>query len=127
VANFSSRSILVSHVRPLIANPIAQTTMMSEDMRYWKAATSKISSFKGYLAQKDPRSSPRFRVGESVTEGHASSRQTWSQWAGSKLKLNIQGQDSNNFAVERLSLFPGWAARRLHNPVADVEGLFETQ
>lgn len=102
---------------------------MSEDMRNWRplisTATSKLQNFKGYLASKDPRplssASPSTsfqRVGgdpsSAGVDPGSPTRQSWTQWAGEKLRRNGQGQGSNAGVVENVALFPGWAARRLH-------------
>jgi len=104
---------------------------MSEDIRNWRplisSATSKLQNFKGYLASKDPRplspasSSSSFQRGDGdpATLGADSgpgTRQSWTQWAGDKLRRGSQPEGNNANVVEKVSLFPGWAARRLHKP-----------
>ena len=102
---------------------------MSEDTRKWRpflsSATSKLNNFKGYLASKDPRPlssvSPQFQQGSGDSSGHGAdpgsgTRQSWTQWAGEKLRRAGQAQGDSGNVVEMVSLFPGWAARRLHTP-----------
>ncbi|KAF9649212.1 hypothetical protein BDM02DRAFT_1948477 [Thelephora ganbajun] len=92
------------------------------------STAKKLNSFKGYLASKDPRplsppTSPSvsFQPGggdpssPGADPGYAT-RQSWTQWAGEKLWRNGQAQSNNANVVEKLSLFPGWAARRIHTP-----------
>lgn len=101
---------------------------MSEDMRnrrpFLSSASNKLHNFKGYLASKDPRpfspapSTPFQRgSGDPSTLGvdlEPAARQSWTQWAGEKLRRNGQAQGNNTSIVEKVSLFPGWATRRLH-------------
>jgi len=104
---------------------------MSEDMRNWRpflsSATNKLNNFKGYLTSKDPRpiatpsppTSFQQDYGDPSSPGidpGSATRQSWRQWAGEKLRRNGQAQGNNANVVERVSLFPGWAARRLHKP-----------
>ena len=104
--------------------------MMSEDTRNWRpllsSATNKLNSFKGYIASKDPRpltptppstsSQPSGRDPSCLdVDPGSGTRQSWAQWAGEKLRRGGQPQGNGN-AVEKVSLFPGWAARRLHKP-----------
>lgn len=109
--------------------PDFEPLTMSEDMRKWRpflsSATSKLNNFKGYLASKDPRPlssvSPPSQRGSGDSSGHGTdpgsgTRQSWTQWAGEKLRRAGQVQGDNGNAVEMVSLFPGWAARRLHTP-----------
>jgi len=104
---------------------------MSEDTRNWRpllsSAANKLQSFKGYLATKDPRPlspaspSPSFQRSDGdpasyVADSGSGTRQSWTQWAGDKLRRSGQPEGNNVNVVEKVSLFPGWAARRLHNP-----------
>ena len=104
---------------------------MSGDMRNWRprlsTATNKLHSFKGYLASKDPRApsvaSPptSFQQGpgdppSSGVDPGPATKQSWTQWAGDKLRRSGQAQGDNANVVEKVLLFPGWAARRLHTP-----------
>jgi len=107
--------------------------IMSEDMGHWRpflsSATNKLNNFKGYLASKDPRplsstlpsasASSQRSSGDPSGPGadsESATRQSWTQWAGEKLRLNGQAQGNDANVVERVLLFPGWAARRLHTP-----------
>ena len=104
---------------------------MSEDTRNWRpllsSAANKLQSFKGYLATKDPRPlspaspSSSFQRGDGDpascgADSGSGTRQSWTQWAGDKLRRSGQPEGNNVNVVEKVSLFPGWAARRLHNP-----------
>lgn len=95
-------------------------------MQSWRpflsSTANKLHSFKGYLASKDPRqlspASPCRVDGGPSNPGNdlgSATKQTWTQWAGEKLKRNNQSQGDNT-NVETVLLFPGWAARRLHQP-----------
>ncbi|KZT70788.1 hypothetical protein DAEQUDRAFT_667164 [Daedalea quercina L-15889] len=64
-------------------------------------------SIKGYVVSREFRR-PAF-VAREVGENGA--KQSWSQWAGQKLK-QVQGEGAPN--TESLVLFPGWATRRFH-------------
>jgi hypothetical protein len=103
---------------------------MSGDMRDWRpllsTAAGKLNSFKGYLASKDPRpfspasSSVSLKCGTDPVrpgpDAGPATRQSWTQWAGDMLKRGNQSQGDNANVVEKVALFPGWAARRLHRP-----------
>ena len=78
----------------------------------WRSLASAASrSIKGYITQQ-----------RELKQGYPSSRgivppgtevakkQSWSQWAGQKLRRGNQGE--YDASGDRLSLFPGWAARR---------------
>lgn len=105
--------------------------IMSGDTRNWRplisSATNKLHSFKGYLASKDPRPltpaspSPSFQRSDGSPAGPeadpaSGTRQSWTQWAGEKLKRSGQPEGNNLNVEEKVFLFPGWAARRLHKP-----------
>jgi len=111
--------------------PTRLRTIMSEDTRNWRpllsSAANKLQTFKGYLATKDPRplspasSSSSFQRGDGdpascAADPGSGTRQSWTQWAGDKLRRSGQPEGNNVNVVEKVSLFPGWAARRLHNP-----------
>lgn len=110
--------------------PTRLLAIMSEDTRKWRpllsSATNKLQSFKGYLATKDPRPlspaspSSSFQRGDGdpvsyEADSGTGTRQSWTQWAGDKLRRSGQPEGNNANVVEKVSLFPGWAARRLHN------------
>ena len=108
--------------------PTLLSPTMSGDMRDWRpllsTAAGKLNSFKGYLASKDPRpfspasSSVSLKGGTDPVSPGAdpgpATRQSWTQWAGDKLRRGNQYQGDNANVVEKVALFPGWAARRLH-------------
>lgn len=104
---------------------------MSEEMRNWRpllsTASNKLNSFKGYLASKDPRPLSQASPSTSSQQGGdgpstpgvdpgSGTKQSWAQWAGEKLRRSSQSEGNNANVVEKVSLFPGWAARRLHKP-----------
>lgn len=103
---------------------------MSGDMQNWRpllsTAANKLHSFKGYLVSKDPRPlTPASSSGPYQGEANPSSsdpgpttRQSWTQWAGGRLRRS-QGDDAS--VVEKVSLFPGWAARRLDSSSGEGE------
>ena len=64
-------------------------------LRYLKAASSRFSSFRGYLKRNSPN------------DVHS-----WKQWAGEKIKFRKGTSDGEAFHKETITLFPGWAARR---------------
>ncbi|KAF9266708.1 hypothetical protein L218DRAFT_921296 [Marasmius fiardii PR-910] len=100
---------------------------MSQDMRgrSWRslaasAASSRIASFKGYLAQQDFKNSLPNTIQRQLGPGDESNqngnKQTWREWAGQKMNRG------NNFGTEKIALFPGWATRR---PRSAADGSFE--
>ncbi|KZT09836.1 uncharacterized protein LAESUDRAFT_796156 [Laetiporus sulphureus 93-53] len=82
----------------------------------WRSLASAASrQIKTYVSQKEfRRASPSSR-GIIGDEG-SSRKQSWTQWAGQKLR-QVQGE---NTGVEQVLLFPGWAARRFHEPSNSV-------
>ena len=137
-ASGDGRSVLLSRgdgasapSQPCSCQPLARLrATMSEDMRSWRpllsTATSKLNTFKGYLASRDPRPLSPASPSTSSQQGNGPSslgagpgsgtRQSWTQWAGEKLGRSGQSEGNNANVVEKVSLFPGWAARRLHKP-----------
>ncbi|KAI8985542.1 hypothetical protein BD414DRAFT_529339 [Trametes punicea] len=96
---------------------------MSEDMPpSWRSLASAASrSIKGYIAQQRElkQSVPSWRatlphVGETSS---SPKKQSWSQWAGQKLRRGSQSE--YDVSGDRLSLFPGWATRRYREPQKD--------
>lgn len=89
---------------------------MSQDMASsWKSlsssASSRFSSFKGYIAQQDlKRSIPGALQRQFSQTPESEQRQGWREWAGQKIaaRRNV----GPNVGEERIALFPGWAARR---------------
>ena len=102
---------------------------MSEDMPpSWRSLASAASrSIKGYIAQQRElkQSYPAWRgaappqTAESSSSSSSSSakKQSWSQWAGQKLRRGSQGE--YDVSGDRLLLFPGWATRRYREPRRD--------
>ncbi|KAH9857256.1 hypothetical protein C2E23DRAFT_381428 [Lenzites betulinus] len=94
---------------------------MSDEMSpSWRSLASSASrSIKGYIAQQRElkQSYPAGRVRSSQDFDTASKKQSWGQWAGQKLR---RGSSSDyDVSGDRLSLFPGWAARRYREPQRD--------
>ncbi|EKM50548.1 uncharacterized protein PHACADRAFT_263887 [Phanerochaete carnosa HHB-10118-sp] len=87
---------------------------MSNEMSSWR---SMASAFKGYVAQRD--------VGKSLRPPLAdgSTRPSWSQWAGQKIRSKLgPGDSSTGNTVEKVFLFPGWACRKYHtDPQTSVQ------
>ena len=71
-------------------------------------------AMRAFFDRRVPPSNPRQCAQNLVVPGSPQDRKmSWREWAGDK----IRGRGSNvSDAVERISLFPGWAARRYHNP-----------
>ncbi|KAG7093448.1 hypothetical protein E1B28_007126 [Marasmius oreades] len=98
---------------------------MSEDMRgsSWRslaasAASSRLTSFKGYLAQKDftnslPSSIKR-QLGPVDGSERVGNKQSWREWAGQKISRGNNGK-------EEIAMFPGWATRK---PLSATDGSF---
>ena len=80
----------------------------------WRSLASAASrSVKGYIAQQraTKQGYPASRgPPPPLPNGEQSKKQTWSQWAGQKLRRGSQGEQ--DYSGDRISLFPGWAARR---------------
>ncbi|KAL6307238.1 hypothetical protein BKA93DRAFT_95384 [Sparassis latifolia] len=86
---------------------------MSDEMPSWRALASAASrSIKSYVSQRDFKRA--FPVTRDVrADGDRFSRvQSWGQWAGQKLR---RGSQNDGSAIERVSLFPGWATREYHH------------
>ena len=94
---------------------------MANDMRvpYWKslasASSSRLSSFKDYLAQRDrtPCGTPNTaRTLEPPDDTAATPCQTWKQWAGQRIARGGVGEDAMGVSAEKVILFPvegeGW-------------------
>lgn len=96
-------------------------------------ASAASRSIKGYVAQqRDPR-----KVGYTDRNLNApldsnssqppgpSFRQAWSQWAGQKLRSLGQNDEGSPNGIEKLALFPGWAARKYRTVDVTSEGKFQ--
>ncbi|KAI0357995.1 hypothetical protein OH77DRAFT_1421254 [Trametes cingulata] len=96
---------------------------MSEDMPpSWRSIASAASrSLKGYIAQQRElkQSYPTWRGATPQGSDAASKKQSWSQWAGQKLRRGSQSE--YDVSGDRLSLFPGWATRRYREPRGEGE------
>ncbi|KAI0369116.1 hypothetical protein BV20DRAFT_997309 [Pilatotrama ljubarskyi] len=94
---------------------------MSEDMpASWRSIASAASrSLKGYIAQQRElkQAYPLSRGAPPQSSEAASKKQSWSQWAGQKLRRGSQNE--YDVSGDRLSLFPGWATRRYREPRKD--------
>ncbi|KAI0048769.1 hypothetical protein FA95DRAFT_1009643 [Auriscalpium vulgare] len=100
---------------------------MADDMRppSWKAfASSRLSSFKGYVKERDlKRALPvrrELRPGEIGYSDGAAKKQSWTQWAGQKLAKKA-GDDVGG-SLEKVNLFPGWASKQYHNEAPRADG-----
>ncbi|KAI0741654.1 hypothetical protein C8Q80DRAFT_1274047 [Daedaleopsis nitida] len=95
---------------------------MSEEMApSWRSLASAASrSIKGYISQQRelkqgyPPSRPQLTPGPEQPK-----KQSWSQWAGQKIRRGSQGD--YDISGDRLSLFPGWATRRYREPPLGTE------
>ncbi|KAK7687769.1 hypothetical protein QCA50_008988 [Cerrena zonata] len=91
---------------------------MSEEMPSWRSLASAASrSIKGYVAQREPRNVGYSDRNATLTPNSSqqtgpSFRQAWSQWAGQKLRSLGQNDEGSPNGIEKLALFPGWAARK---------------
>ncbi|TBU47533.1 hypothetical protein BD309DRAFT_988005 [Dichomitus squalens] len=75
----------------------------------WRSLASAASrSLKGYIAQQ--RDLKQGYPLSRSSGAEATKKQSWSQWAGQKLRR--AGQGEYDTSGDRLTLFPGWAARR---------------
>lgn len=96
---------------------------MSEDMssswKYISSASSRLSSFRGYISRPASGASPH-SVSQDVTP--VEGRQGWRAWAGSKIRS--RGGGPSDPGIESLSLFPGWAARKYGAGGSGVDGVF---
>ncbi|KAG6907642.1 hypothetical protein DXG01_008092 [Tephrocybe rancida] len=105
---------------------------MSEDMptswRYISAASSRVSSFRGYInAARSKASTP---PGTTYTpDAHEEQHKSWRTWAGQKLRLGKSpGGGAAQLGAETLNLFPGWAVRRYRKPVSgEMKDAFEVE
>ena len=59
------------------------------------------------------------RPGEAGYMEGVQNKQSWKDWAGEKIKRR---NSSMSNAVERISMFPGWAVRRYHNKEKEGDG-----
>lgn len=100
---------------------------MADDMSWRSTASSRLSSFKGYLSSQRPEmkqvlsSSFRRHQGQDSPDGK-SSVHSWREWAGQKIGRG-QSYDLSNAGVDKIWLFPGWATRRYRKSVGgELEG-----
>lgn len=81
-------------------------------------SSSRLATLKGLVppTQRDVmRSFFDRRVSAEGMNGNVEERkQSWREWAGDKIRKRATGSGSKD-AVERISLFPGWASRRYHD------------
>ena len=110
--------------------PTTSQNPMANDMRvpYWKslasASSSRLSSFKDYLAQRDRTPRAALNLGglrAAEPPDAAARRQTWKQWAGQKIARGGAAEDAAGASAEKVILFPGWAARRYHALPQDAQ------
>jgi hypothetical protein len=81
--------------------------------KYISIASSRLSSFKGYISQVREEASVLLTNGDG-----GGSSQNWKQWAGQKIKGN-RGKAEGRIRCEEIVLFPGWATKRYHSNSAD--------
>ncbi|PIL25177.1 hypothetical protein GSI_13066 [Ganoderma sinense ZZ0214-1] len=82
----------------------------------WRSLASAASrSIKGYITQQRELKQA-YPSSRSIAPpgAEAAKRQSWSQWAGQKLRRGSQAE--YDASGDRLSLFPGWAVRRYREP-----------
>ena len=94
---------------------------MPEDMPSWRSLASAASrSIKGYVVQRDPRKVVAVPTDQKRPDGQPINtylKQSWGQWAGQKIRdLRQPNEEAASSAVEKLSLFPGWAVRKYQKP-----------
>lgn len=82
----------------------------------WRSLASAASrSIKGYIAQqRDLKQAYPSSRSIAPPGAELAKKQSWSQWAGQKLRRGSQGE--YDASGDRLSLFPGWAVRRYREP-----------
>jgi hypothetical protein len=89
---------------------------MADERPTWKSlASSRLSSFKGYLAQHDIQQSLQI----SNTSDQAPS-QSWKQWGK---KIGKYRGNGANVGTDQIALFPGWAARRYRQAAGNAGGM----
>ncbi|TCD71779.1 hypothetical protein EIP91_003122 [Steccherinum ochraceum] len=100
---------------------------MPEEMSWRSLASAAGRSIKGYVAQRDPRKVVVVATEQAPQNGSLTTttylKQSWGQWAGQKIRdIRQPNDEALANTVEKLSLFPGWAARRYRKPSQqDVE------
>ncbi|KAL5513260.1 hypothetical protein ACEPAH_3658 [Sanghuangporus vaninii] len=104
----SSSSSKLASLKNLVPATQRDAVRAFFDRRIPVATTSLASS-----SSRDAQS-----LGVDTPPGYSQDRKmSWREWAGDKLR----GRGANvSDAVEKVQLFPGWAARRYHDP--DMEG-----
>ncbi|KAI0794117.1 hypothetical protein C8Q74DRAFT_1193864 [Fomes fomentarius] len=95
----------------------------------WRSLASAASrSIKGYITQQRElkQAYPAARGQQKTASVDSAGKQSWSQWAGQKLRRGSQGEYDTS--GDRLALFPGWAARRYREPPSgnDIGDALET-
>ncbi|KAJ3861829.1 hypothetical protein EV359DRAFT_46393 [Lentinula novae-zelandiae] len=81
-------------------------------MSSWrKSASSRLSSFKGYIAQQDLRNTLPEAISRQIGAGKERAG-NFKEWAGQKINKGYNNNGQTNTGTEKISLFPGWAARR---------------
>lgn len=81
-------------------------------MSSWrKSASSRLSSFKGYIAQQDLRNTLPEAISRQIGAGKERAG-NFKEWAGQKINKGYNNSGQTNTGTEKISLFPGWAARR---------------
>ncbi|KAJ3886059.1 hypothetical protein GG344DRAFT_58185 [Lentinula edodes] len=81
-------------------------------MSSWrKSASSRLSSFKSYIAQQDLRNTLPEAISRQIGAGKERAG-NFKEWAGQKINKGYNNNGQTNTGTEKISLFPGWAARR---------------
>jgi hypothetical protein len=75
--------------------------------------SSRLAGLKSYISQQNLRTiiptRRALRQGESGYVDGQTTTQSWSQWAGQKIRRNA----SDVTTMDEMTLFPGWASRCL--------------
>ena len=91
------------------------------------AASSRLTSLKGYVASHTPSPPTRHTCSGTPRDlggspGGEQERKSWRAWAGQKIRGKQRGNDSVG-NTEVINVFPGWAARRYAQGTSTEGGL----
>ena len=53
-----------------------------------------------------------FKDGNTKRNDSETQARSWKEWVGEKLKLGRKTGDGKHLVAEKITLFPGWAAKR---------------
>lgn len=82
--------------------------------------TTQRDAMRTFFDRRVPPSQDVLAIGP---DGHPQEERkvSWREWAGDKMRS--RGMSGSDAAVEKVTLFPGWAARRYHDPGTEgIEG-----